>query len=158
MLLAQLRAAESSAAAAAPSSGGGSSSRGVVISTYPPGYEGCGPAAVVPHGGGGGGTCPCLLLCATHFDDDGMLRLTGRSMRRQPMAGVAANALQSTSEASNELAVSSELNEAPPNAGAAAVRDGGVGGGSVVPSMFWAAGFSFSRAEMMQEVMNSPKA
>lgn len=75
----------------------------VVLSSYPPPYEGLGPAAWIPED-----SRPTFLQ-PKEFGPDGLLRLTGRR-------GVAG---------------SSEL-----------VRRG----------PFWAAGFSFSRSTMIQEV------
>ena len=44
----------------------------VVLSTYPLGYSGEGPAAVVPE------EAPATLLCAKEFDEIGLLRIQGR--------------------------------------------------------------------------------
>jgi hypothetical protein len=43
-----------------------------VLSTYPLGYTGEGAAASVPE------EAPATLLCAYHFDQQGMMRTTGR--------------------------------------------------------------------------------
>lgn len=51
---------------------------------------------------------PAALLCATHFDQDGLLRIKGRALRTAPPAPL--------------------------------------------PSLFWAAGLSFSRAQLFLEV------
>ena len=51
---------------------------------------------------------PVTVLCATHFDSDGMLRTKGRALRSPPA--------------------------------------------TPLPALFWAAGFSFSRAHLMLEV------
>ncbi|KAL4430803.1 hypothetical protein ABPG75_006059 [Micractinium tetrahymenae] len=75
----------------------------VVLSTYPPGYEGEGPAAALPPD-----SLP-TVLCASQFGEpDGLLRIRGRKLR-EPLAAPA-------------------------------------------PALFWAAGFSFSRAQLIQEV------
>ena len=55
---------------------------------------------------------PVTVLCATHFDADGMLRTKGRALRSPPTAPL--------------------------------------------PALFWAAGFSFSRAQLIQEVGRQP--
>ncbi|GAB4817949.1 hypothetical protein N2152v2_004995 [Parachlorella kessleri] len=78
----------------------------VVLSTYPPGYQGQGLQATLPR------QPPLTVLCATHFDADGMLRTKGRALRSPPAAPL--------------------------------------------PALFWAAGFSFSRAQLLQEVPYDP--
>lgn len=44
----------------------------VVLSTYPLGYDGEGPAAAIPD------AAPATLLCAKEFDDAGLLRVQSR--------------------------------------------------------------------------------
>eukprot|EP00955_Chlamydomonas_euryale_P039738 351491-Chlamydomonas_euryale.AAC.25 len=53
----------------------------VVLSTYPSGYDGCGPAAATPDIP----NTPVSLLCASHFDNDGLLRLVSRTLRSRPV-------------------------------------------------------------------------
>ncbi|KAL0031913.1 hypothetical protein WJX79_004937 [Trebouxia sp. C0005] len=78
-----------------------------VISSYPPPYEGEGAAASLPP------TLDPTTLVAQGFDQDGMLRLVGKSVP----AGVTPG---------------------------------------VVKAQFWAAGFSFSRAQLIMEVPYDP--
>ncbi|KAL0054937.1 hypothetical protein WJX82_004792 [Trebouxia sp. C0006] len=78
-----------------------------VISTYPPPYEGEGPAASLPP------TLDPNIMLAQGFDQDGMLRLVGKSVPAGLTPGV-------------------------------------------VPAQFWAAGFSFSRAQLIMEVPYDP--
>ncbi|GAX76680.1 hypothetical protein CEUSTIGMA_g4126.t1 [Chlamydomonas eustigma] len=80
----------------------------VVISTYPQGYDGEGASASVPS------ESQAVLphMCASSFDEQGMLRFVARALRSAP---------------SHPL-----------------------------PSLFWAAGFSFSRAALMKEVPYPP--
>eukprot|EP00960_Hanusia_phi_P054189 762564-Hanusia_phi.AAC.3 len=70
-----------------------------VLSTYPPGYDREHP---VPQ------ESPSTLLCASHFGEEGMLRVAGKMLRQRPATPLA--------------------------------------------SLFWAAGFSFSTSELLQEV------
>ncbi|KAL0023769.1 hypothetical protein WJX77_003977 [Trebouxia sp. C0004] len=78
-----------------------------VISSYPPPYEGEGAAASLPP------TLDPTMMVAEGFDQDGMLRLVGKSVPAGPTPGV-------------------------------------------VPAQFWAAGFSFSRAQLIMEVPYDP--
>ncbi|CAL8470118.1 g9660 [Coccomyxa elongata] len=73
-----------------------------VLSTYPPGYEGCGLRAEVP------ADDRPVLLRASHFGQDGTLRLVGSRLAEHAV--------------------------------------------TPLPSFFWAAGFSFSRSQLIQEV------
>ncbi|EIE25897.1 hypothetical protein COCSUDRAFT_60908 [Coccomyxa subellipsoidea C-169] len=73
-----------------------------VLSTYPPDFQGSGLQATVP------ADDRPVLLRASHFGQDGMLRLVGSRL--------------------------AECAAAP------------------LPSLFWAAGFSFSRSQLIQEV------
>lgn len=73
-----------------------------VLSSYPPPYEGLGPAASIPQ------DPRPTVLCVKEFGPDGLLRLTGQRMKTlgvEPMR-----------------------------------------------SPFWAAGFSFSRSQLIHEV------
>lgn len=78
-----------------------------VISSYPPPYEGEGAAASLPP------TLNPTIMVAQGFDQDGMLRLVGRSVPAGLTPGV-------------------------------------------VRAQFWAAGFSFSRAQLIMEVPYDP--
>ncbi|GIL69568.1 hypothetical protein Vretifemale_495 [Volvox reticuliferus] len=53
-----------------------------VLSTYPLGYSGAGPAATSPDDT----SAPTTLLCAKGFDQDGFLRTVGRVLRKRPAA------------------------------------------------------------------------
>lgn len=79
----------------------------VVLSTYPPGFSGEGPAAQI-----NSDDLP-TVLCADHFGPDGLLRIRGRGVRSK-------------------------------------------GSGVPHPSLFWAAGFSFSPATLFEEVPYCP--
>ncbi|GIL48603.1 hypothetical protein Vafri_5080, partial [Volvox africanus] len=55
-----------------------------VLSTYPLGYSGAGPAASSPDDT----SAPATLLCAKGFEQDGFLRTVGRVLRQRPAAPV----------------------------------------------------------------------
>ncbi|KXZ54065.1 hypothetical protein GPECTOR_5g172 [Gonium pectorale] len=59
-----------------------SSTGKAVLSCYPLGYHGCGPAASVPDEA----TAPATLLCARGFGEDGFLRTCGRVLKERPPA------------------------------------------------------------------------
>ncbi|GLI62639.1 hypothetical protein VaNZ11_005305 [Volvox africanus] len=59
-----------------------SNSGKAVLSTYPLGYSGAGPAASSPDDT----SAPATLLCAKGFEQDGFLRTVGRVLRKRPAA------------------------------------------------------------------------
>lgn len=111
----------------------------VVLSTYPPGYEGEGPAADVDPG------MNPTMMCAREFGPEGLLRLHARPFR--PAAAVTARA----AAAAAALATGAAPSAAPTAAGADAAA-----AAPPLPSCFWAAGFSFSRASLLFEAPYCP--